>query len=117
MNYVRSLYKKMTYKHKIFYTILICCFIGSVIFVHNNYSFYKHPIAEVVKTNIERCTKVEDLNNNEDVLYTQHIIAELKNGEEKGMEIHLINEFSQSKAFDNKFEVGNELLVSIDQNS
>ncbi|KGR79154.1 YibE/F family protein [Ureibacillus manganicus] len=116
MNSVRSLYKKMTYKHKIFYTILICCFIGSVFFVHNNYSFYDRPIAEVIKTNIEDVTKVEDLINNEDVLYTQHIIAELKNGEEKGMEIHLINEFSQSKALDNKFEVGNELLVSIDQN-
>lgn len=116
MDYVRSLYKKMTYKHKIFYTILIYCFIGSVFFVHNNYSFYGRPIAEVIKTNIVGVTKVEDLNNNEDVLYTQHIIGELKNGEEKGMEIHLINEFSQSKALDNKFEVGNELLVSIDQN-
>lgn len=117
MNFVRSLYKKMTYKHKIFYTILVCCFIGSVIFVHNNYAFYESPIAEVIKTNIEDVTKVEDLNNNEDVLYTQHITAVLKNGEEKGMEIHLINEYSQSQAFDNKFEVGNELFISIDQNN
>ena len=49
-------------------------------------------------------------------LFTQHIIAELKNGEEKGQLIHLTNEYSSSGAYDQEYHVGNELFVSIDTN-
>ena len=50
-------------------------------------------------------------------LFTQHIIAELKNGEEKGQLIHLTNEYSSSGAYDQEYHVGNELFVSIDTNT
>ncbi|MFJ8065676.1 YibE/F family protein [Psychrobacillus sp. NPDC096426] len=116
MNLVGSIYKKMSSKHKIFLTILLCCFIGSVIFVFNNHSLYERPIAKVIKTNIEDVTKVIDINGNEDTLYTQHLIAQLINGKDKGKEIHLTNEYSQSKANDHEFQIGNELFIKIDQN-
>ena len=45
------------------------------------------------------------------------IIAELKNGEEKGKLIHLTNEYSSSGAYDQEYHVGNELFVSIDTNT
>jgi uncharacterized membrane protein len=106
----------MTYKHVFFHTILVCCFVGSVFFVYNNHSLYERPIAKVIKTNIEDVTKVKDINENEDKLYTQHLIAELKNGKEKGKWIHLTNEYSHSKAYDHKFHVGNELFIKLDQN-
>ena len=51
---------------------------------------------------------------NEDRLFTQHIIAQLKNGEEQGKLIHLTNEYSSSGAYDHEYHVGNELFVSID---
>lgn len=114
MNFVGSIYK-MSFKYKIFFTVLLCCFIGSVIFVFNNHSFYERPIAKVVKTTIEDVTEVNGINGNEDKLYTQHIIAELINGEDKGKEIHLTNEYSQSKAYDHEFENGNELFIKIDE--
>ena len=56
------------------------------------------------------------MHNNEDQLFTQRIIAELKNGEEKGQLIHLTNEYSSSGAYDQEYHVGNELFVSIDTN-
>lgn len=115
MNFVRSLYKKMSLRHKIFFTVLLCCFIGSVIFVFNNHSFYERPIAKVVKTTIEDVSEVSSVNGNEDKLYTQHIIAELINGESKGKEIHLKNEFTQSKAYDHEFQIGNEIFIKIDE--
>lgn len=115
MNFVGSIYKKMNSKHKIFVIILLCCFIGSVLFVFNNHSFYDQAIGKVVKTTIEDETKVNDINGNEDTIYTQHIIAELLNGEEKGKEIHLTNEYSESKAYDHAFAIGNELFIKIDQ--
>lgn len=115
MNLVGSIYKKMSSKDKVIIVILLCCFIGSVIFVFNNYSFYEKPIAKVVHTKVEDVVKVSDINGNEDTLYTQHIIAKLLNGKEKGKEIHLTNEYSQSKAYDHEFQIGNELFVRIDQ--
>ncbi|MEK5216658.1 YibE/F family protein [Psychrobacillus sp. FSL H8-0487] len=114
MNSFPSIYK-MSFKHKIFLTILLCCFIGSIIFVFNNHSLYERPLAKVVKTTIENVVEVKDINGNEDKLYTQHIIAELRNGENKGKEIHLINEYSQSKAYDHEFHIGNELFIKIDE--
>ena len=115
MNLVGSIYKKMSSKDKVIIAILLSCFIGSVIFIFNNYSFYEKPIAKVVHTKVEDVVKVSDINGNEDTLYTQHIIAKLLNGKEKGKEIHLTNEYSQSKAYDHEFQIGNELFVRIDQ--
>jgi uncharacterized membrane protein len=115
MYFLRSIFKKVSFKQKIFFTVLLCCFISSVIFVFNNHSFYERPLAKVVKTTIEDVSKVNSVNGIEDKLYTQHIIAELRNGENKGKEIHLINEYSQSKAYDHEFQIGNELFIKIDE--
>jgi uncharacterized membrane protein len=99
------------------YVLLALCFVASVIFVNNNYSFYERPIAKVLKTTLEDTTKVTDLHNNEDRLYTQQIVAELKNGDKKGELIHLTNEYSDSGAYDQKYQVGNELFVWMDKNT
>ncbi|MFC0469046.1 YibE/F family protein [Halalkalibacter kiskunsagensis] len=106
----------MTYKQILFYIIVVLCFTASVVFVNNNYSFYERPIAEVIKTNLIDKTEMIDLLNNEDYLFTQNIIAEVKNGEEKGKLIHLVNDYSSSKAYDHEFHVGNQLFVTIDAN-
>lgn len=98
-----------------FLTLLLLSFVGSIIFVHNNHSLYDRPIAKVTKSTIEEVTKVKDTNENEDQLYLQSIVAELKNGNAKGKEVLLTNEYSQSKAFDNEFQVGDELFIKIDQ--
>jgi uncharacterized membrane protein len=96
------------------YATLAILFVASIIFVNHNYSFYDRPIAKVIKTELEDTTKVTDLHNNEDRLYNQHIIAELKNGENKGELIHLTNEYSSSGAYDQEYQIGNEVFVLID---
>ncbi|WP_254119634.1 YibE/F family protein [Bacillus sp. FJAT-29790] len=106
----------MTYKQTFFYTILALCFVSSLVFVNHNYSFYHHPIAEVIQTNLEDTSEVTDMYNNEDHLFTQHIIAQLKNGDKKGQLIHLMNEYSTSGAYDQEYHVGNEIFVLIDKN-
>ncbi|USK33135.1 YibE/F family protein [Bacillus sp. F19] len=110
-------FKKMDYKQIIMYTIIGLCFVASVFFVNHNYSFYERPIAEVIDTKLENTSEMVDLHNNEDKLFTQSIIAELKNGENKGQLIHLTNEYSSSRAFDQEYHVGNELFVSINTNT
>ncbi|KKI90786.1 yibE/F-like family protein [Bacillus sp. SA1-12] len=115
MNIILKKLKKTTYKQIFLYTIIGLCFAVSVIFVNNNYSFYKRPIAEVIKTSMENSTEIMDIHNNEDRLYVQHLIAQIKNGEKKGKLIHLTNEFSSSGAYDQEYHVGDDLIISIDK--
>lgn len=113
MQSVKHLYNKITLKQRIFFIVVLFCCVGSILFVHQNYALYESPIVEVIQTNIDSTVEVEDMHNNEDVLYTQQIVAKLKNGEDKGSLVHLTNEFSKSQAFDNQYKVGNELFVAI----
>lgn len=109
--------KIIIYKHIIFYTIIGVCLLGSIVFVYNNYNFYERPIAKVIQSTVIETTKVTDLYGNEDKLFTQHIIAEIKNGEEKGQHIHIVNEYSLSRAYDYSYKIGNEVFVVIDKNN
>ncbi|WP_404318979.1 YibE/F family protein [Bacillus lumedeiriae] len=117
MNVIVNICKKMTHKQILFYTILALCFISSILFVNHDYSFYDRPIAKVIKTNLEDTTEITDTYNNEDYLFTQHIVAILKNGKEKGQLIHLTNEYSSSGAYDQEYHVGNDLFVTIQSNT
>ena len=100
---------------KIFiYIILGLALTTSILFVNFNYTFYERPIAKIIEMNTEDPIDVIDMHNNEDSLFTQHLLAELKNGEEKGQLIRLMNEYSSSNAYDQKYNVGNELFVAID---
>lgn len=104
---------KMTRKQLVFYTALALCFVTSILFVNQNYSFYDRPIAVVTKTTLEETTPVTDRNNNDDILYKQKVTAIMKNGPEKGQPIHLTNDYSASGAFDQEYHSGNELFVVI----
>ncbi|WP_425435895.1 YibE/F family protein [Metabacillus halosaccharovorans] len=117
MNVIETKDKKMKNRQVILYLLLILAFVASLIFVTNNYSFYDRPIAEVTQTEATDSTEVIDLYDNKDELFTQQITAELKNGDHKGQLIHLSNEFSSSKAYDQEFRVGQKLFVSIDENN
>ncbi|KZM53941.1 yibE/F-like family protein [Geobacillus stearothermophilus] len=108
--------KKMSQKQILLYALIGICLAASVLFVHYNHPFYDRPIAKVIKIELTDTTKVTDMHENEDRLFTQRIIAQLKNGDQKGRLIHLTNQYSSSKAYDQQYRVGDELFVSIDAN-
>lgn len=109
--------KKISKKQFILYTVLVLLFLISVIWVNHNDSYYQQPIAEVLTAELTDTTEVIDLYDNEDRLYTQEITAILKNGQKKGEIIHLTNDYSSSRTFDNEYQVGHKLFVSIDKNN
>ena len=115
MNVVINRLKKLLLKNIVLYSIIAVCFVGSILFVQYNYSFYDRPIAKIIETNLEDSVQVVDMHNNRDQLFTQQIIAEVKNGQEKGQQIHITNEYSTSGAYDHAYRVGNDLFVSIDE--
>lgn len=96
------------------YIILGICFIGSIYFVHHNYDFYERPIAKIIDVKLEETTGIIDIHNNQDLLYVQSILAELKNGEKKDRIIHLTNTYSLSKTYNQEYQVGNDIFVWID---
>ena len=115
MNALVNQLKKWGYKSCSLYAIVALCITASVFFVYHNYSFYDRPIAKVIQTNLAEITETNDMYQNEDRLFTQHIIAQLKNGEEQGKLIYLTNQYSSSGAYDHEYHVGNELFVYIDK--
>ncbi|EOP91355.1 hypothetical protein IGM_02001 [Bacillus cereus HuB4-4] len=117
MDTILHKFKIITRKQILLYTILLLCFSFSIIFVHHNYSYYERPIAKVIKTKLEYSSEISDRNHNRDKIYTQSVLAQLKNGKEKGHLIHLVNNYSSSGGYDQKFHVGNELFVSIHKNT
>lgn len=114
MQILQLFYRKNTKKQRLFLAILFCFAIGSIIWVHHNYSFYNSSIAKIIEISQNSSTKVEDNYQNKDELYQQELIAEVKNGIEKGSHIYLTNDYSMSQGFDQKFEIGSEVFVSID---
>lgn len=110
----KNVFKRMSYK-QIFVLSLFVLFIAATIaFVHNNHFLYERTIAKVIGTEVVDKTELETPLGKKDALFTQRLIAEIKNGEEKGQTIHLVNEYSTSKAYDHEFEAGDELFVDIE---
>ncbi|MED1863795.1 YibE/F family protein [Fictibacillus nanhaiensis] len=109
--------KKMPITQVSLYAIIVICFVSSVLFVHNNSSFYKRTVAKVINTELQDKQQVTDMNNNKDQLFTQRITAEIKNGKDKGKFVQLTNEYSSSGVYDQEYVVGNELFISIDKRS
>ncbi len=110
-------FKKITYKQRIFYALLLLGCALSIFFVHHNEQFYDRPIAEILKVKVTESEPITDMYENEDMLYTQQIKAVLKNGQHKGKTIDLTNDYSSSGAFDQEYNVGNEIFVAIDAHS
>ncbi|WP_065980937.1 YibE/F family protein [Bacillus amyloliquefaciens] len=115
MKITGNIRNSMTYKKKLFYVMTALCFIGSLIFVNHNASFYERPIAKVTKTTLEHQSDVQDMHKNKDRIFNQRITAKLENGSQKGQHIHLSNQYSSSGANDQKYSIGDEVFVSIDK--
>lgn len=107
--------KKMDLKYKIFYLILLITCISSIIFVYNNHKFYARPLAKITQETVTDSKETVDSYENEDELFTQELVAEIQNGEAKGQEIRLTNEYSTSGAYDFSYKVKDEIFVTLDK--
>lgn len=113
MKWIKNITKKQLYT----YCVLVICCIASIVFVYNNHNYYDRSIAKVVHTKLASTEEEVDAYENKDKLFTQQITAEIKNGPENGQMIQLTNTYSLSKAYDQAFEAGDELFVTIDKKS
>ncbi|KML06860.1 yibE/F-like family protein [Rossellomorea marisflavi] len=107
--------KRNNMKKWLFYIVLVALCVLSIYFVYHNEDYYDRSIAEVTGVKITGTRDVTDPNGNEDRLYEQEVFATVKNGPEKGRSILLSNTYSRSKAYDQEYKPGNDLFVSINE--
>ena len=109
--------KQLKKKQLIVVLIIILSFIASIIFVNNNHSFYSNPIVKITHTELIEETNTIDNFDNQDVLSTQELTAEIMNGDYKGDIVTLVNDYSIAGAYDQAYSPGNELFVSLKENN
>ena len=108
----------MLHKKKILlYTLLAICCLFSLLFVYNDYNFYKETIVKVTTVQIVKKEKITDYYKNNDILYTQVLTGKILNGALKGKTVELKNQYSYSGAADNQYKAGDKLFVSLDNTS
>lgn len=116
MNIIFNLRNKLTSRQVIFYSLILLCIIFSIVFVNHNYSFYERSIAKVIEVDMGDVTNVKDRHGNQDVISIQNITAELQNGESKGQPVFIYNKHSTSRAYDQAYNVGDDVFVAIEKN-
>ncbi len=113
MRFISNKIKQLSIVQIIVSIIIIVGFFSSIIFVNNNHSFYTNTIVKVLDTKLIEQTDTVDNYNNKDILSTQTIQAEIKNGKYIGQTIELTNDYSIAGAYDQAYSSGNELFVSL----
>jgi len=117
MNTLRNFFRQLTKKQLIVFSLLAVLSLTSIIFVYNNAYFYDRPIAKVIKVENSSPKENTDSYQNKDKLFSQNILAKVKNGPQKDKLIQLKNTYSSSHAYDQKYLEGNELFVTIDMHT
>ena len=102
-----------------FFTVLIFFIVFLVLFIwtNNNYNIYKSTIAKVISLENVYDKTEKGPNDIEEKYYIQTMVVKVKNGQYKGQQITLKNSYSSSMLMNEKYKKGDDLFISINENS
>lgn len=102
-----------------FFTVLIFFIVFLVLFIwtNNNYNIYKSTIAKVISVENVYDKTEKGPNDIEEKYYIQTMVVKVKNGQYKGQQITLKNSYSSSMLMNEKYKKGDDLFISINENS
>ena len=102
-----------------FFTVLIFFIVFLVLFIwtNNNYNIYKSTIAKVISLENVYDKIEKGTNDIEEKYYIQTMVVKVKNGQYKGQQITLKNSYSSSMLMNEKYKKGDDLFISINENS
>lgn len=102
-----------------FFTVLIffIVFLALFIWTNNNYNIYKSTIAKVISLENVYDKTEKGTNDIEEKYYIQTMVVKVKNGQYKGQQITLKNSYSSSMLMNEKYKKGDDLFISINENS
>lgn len=109
------LHIKNNKKFIILYSILVIIGIIAIIFTFNNHSLYKETIAKIISAEEEYISTDTITYGYHEDIYKQTIKAKVINGEDKGTEVTITNEYHKGEAYDQKYKKGDEIFVSINK--
>lgn len=102
-------------KQFMLYGILILCALVTVIFVNNNDKYYSRTIGTVIHAEDEhRNTKSI---KGETAASYQKLTILVNNGSYKGEKLEIDNEYSYSRAYDDRYKQGDKLFLSIEKSA
>ena len=87
------------------------------IWTNNNYNIYKSTIAKVISLENVYDKTEKGTNDIEEKYYIQTMVVKVKNGQYKGQQITLKNSYSSSMLMNEKYKKGDDLFISINENS
>ncbi|MBD8972859.1 MAG: YibE/F family protein [Clostridiales bacterium] len=96
---------------------LLLIIAAALIFVENDAFLYKNTIARVVSVDNTFSHVQDGPNEEEEKYYDQEIQAKVLNGDRKGEHIALENTYSQSGVNDERYYVGEQIFVSLRQDT
>lgn len=109
--------EKMQLNHKWFYFLVTLVLIVLIVCIYHDYDLYTQPIVKVKTTEFINKTETIGGNQNKEIIYNQNLTAELMNGSQKGQLITLENSYTTFKVYGQKYNVGDELFVSINSDT
>ena len=100
-------------KTVLLYSFILLCIVSSMLFVQNNFELYDKPIAEITEAILTDEKDTTDSFDNQDQVFQQNLIGEIKNGSQKGQRILLENQYTSSGATSQEYEAGDDVFVTI----
>ena len=116
VNNIKAFMSKGSKENKIkIIGILAMIIIGIVIVigVNNNYSMYDKTIGKITNVKIEETEVRNGPNGEDEQYYRQEIEAEIKNGENKGNIVSIVNTYGDSLIEDEKYSKGDDIFMDI----
>lgn len=100
-------------KNTIIILILVVVGIAVVAFTKHNAFMYQQPVGQVIKVEKQQTTTEVDNYQNHDHQTTQLVELKILNGANKDRKIRISNQYSDSQAMDNKYQVNQQVLLSL----
>lgn len=82
-------------------------------FVNHNQTLYRQPIGQVIRVKNGQAQKQKDPYDNVDHTTNQVLMVRLMNGQYRGRQVRVSNQFTDSHAMDQRYRVGDQLFLNL----
>lgn len=108
--------KGLLVRKKALFLILFAALLGMLtMFSYNNYAWYEEPIAKIIAAEAVGTDETIGANRESYPVYNQKLTAVLMNGESKGEQIVIENNYSDSLAYSQMYRSGDEIFLSLSE--
>ncbi|CZR06392.1 hypothetical protein [Trichococcus collinsii] len=106
--------KWLLFRHKVILLTLFAALLGMLtLFSYHNYAWYEEPIAKIIAEEAVGTDETIGAGRESYPVYNQKLTAVLMNGESKGTQVVIENNYSDSLAYSQMYRSGDEVFLSL----